>query len=64
LAAQGREVVFYGSQANLKDPCTVLMHWKLSDDRYGVIFGDMTARTVSARTLIMLQANMLRERAK
>ena len=42
LVAQGREVVYYGDQANLKDPCAVIMHWKLSDDRYGVILGDLT----------------------
>lgn len=64
LAAQGREVVYYGDQANLKDPCAVLMHWKLSDDKYGVILGDLTARTVSAKTLITLQGHMLQKRAK
>jgi hypothetical protein len=64
LAAQGREVVYYGDQANLKDPCAVLMHWKLSDDKYGVILGDLTARTVSAKTLITLQGHMLQEQTK
>lgn len=64
LIAQGREVVFYGKPANLKDPCAVLMHWKLSDDKYGVILGDLTARTVTAKTLITLQSHMLREQAK
>ena len=64
LAAQGREVVYYGRPTNLKDPCAVLMHWKLSEDKYGVILGDLTARTVSAKTLIPLQARMLQERPK
>jgi hypothetical protein len=64
LAAQGREVVYYGDQANLKDPCAVLMHWKLSDDKYGVILGDLTARTVSGKTLITLQGHMLQKRTK
>jgi hypothetical protein len=64
LAAQGREVVYYGNQANLKDPYTVVMHWKLSDEKYGVILGDLTARTVSARTLIALQDQMLQGRSK
>ena len=64
LAAQGREVVYYGRTANLKDPCAVLMHWKLSEDKYGVILGDLTARTVSAKTLITLQDHMLQERPK
>ena len=64
LAAQGREVVYHGDQANLNDHCTVIMHWKLSDDKYGVILGDLTARTVSARTLITLQDHMLQGRPK
>jgi hypothetical protein len=64
LAAQGREVVYYGDPANLKDPCAILMHWKLSDDKYAVILGDLTARTVSAKTLITLQGHMLQKRTK
>jgi hypothetical protein len=64
LVAQGREVVYYGDQANLKDPCAVIMHWKLPGDKYGVILGDLTTRTVSARTLILLQNHMLQKGAK
>jgi hypothetical protein len=64
LIAQGREVVYYGEQAKFKDPCAIIMHWKLSDDRYGVIFGDLTTRTVSAKTLILLQAHMLQSRTR
>ncbi|MBM4025388.1 MAG: hypothetical protein FJ280_08265 [Planctomycetes bacterium] len=64
LVAQGREVVYYGEQAKLKDPCAIIMHWKLPDDRYGVILGDLTTRTVGAKTLISLQAHMLQDRAK
>ena len=52
MAAQGREVVYYGDPVNLKDPCAILMHWKLSDDKYGVILGDLSARTISSKTLI------------
>jgi len=64
LIAQGREVVYYGDQARLKDPCAIIMHWKLSEDRYAVILGDLTTRTISAKTLIALQAHMLQSRAK
>lgn len=59
LLAQGREVVYYGDSAELNDPHAILMHWKLDEDRYGVIFGDLSARTVSAKILITLQAHML-----
>jgi hypothetical protein len=64
LIAQGREVVYYGNQANLKDPLTIVMHWKISEDKYGVILGDLSPRTVSAKTLIRLQDHMLQERGK
>lgn len=64
LVAQGRDVVFYGENANLDNKYTVLMHWKLSEEKYGVVLGDLSARTVTAETLILLQAHMLQERAK
>ena len=64
LVAQGREVVYYGDQAKFKDPCAIVMHWKVADDRYAVILGDLTTRTVSAKTLILLQAHMLQSRTR
>ena len=64
LIAQGREVVYYGDRVKLNDPCVVIMHWKLPDGRYGVILGDLTTRTVSAKTLITLQDHMLQGRSK
>jgi len=64
LIAQGREVVYYGDRADPKDKMAILMHWKLSDDQYGVILGDLSARTVSSTTLIRLQARMLRDCSK
>jgi hypothetical protein len=65
LIAQGREVVYYGDYAHLHNPHVVLMHWSLDEeDRYGVILGDLSARTVSGKTLIRLQGHMLREHRK
>ena len=64
LTAQGREVVYYGEKVESTDPHAILMYWKLSDDKYGVILGDLSARTVSAKTLIRLQSHMLREGSK
>lgn len=62
LVAEGKEVVFYGDAAKTNDPHTILMHWRQDDDRYGVIFGDFSTQTVSGKTLIRLQAHMLRQR--
>ncbi len=63
LKAQGREVVYYGDQANPKDPFAIIMYWKLPDDKYGVILSDLTARTVSTKMLITLQDYMLQTRS-
>jgi hypothetical protein len=64
LTAQGREVVFCGDRANLKDQYAILMYWPLDDGKYGVILGDLSAKTVTAKTLIRLQARMLQEHTK
>ena len=63
MAQQGREVVYYDNKPDPEDRYAVVMHWKLPDGRYGVIFGDLTTKTVSADTLIMLQAWMLQKKA-
>ncbi|UCD51527.1 MAG: hypothetical protein JSW27_02630 [Phycisphaerales bacterium] len=64
LLAQGREVVSYGDAAELNDPHAILMHWKLDEDKYGIIFADLSAHTVSAKMLITLQAHMLEKRVE
>ncbi|MBN1360075.1 MAG: hypothetical protein JW993_05765 [Sedimentisphaerales bacterium] len=64
LLAQGKEVVYYGDKAKVDDPHAILMHWRLDDDQYGVIFGDFSAQTVSGKTLIRLQAYMIREQRR
>jgi hypothetical protein len=64
LMAQGREVIYYGDRANPKDRMTILMQWKIDDEKYGVILGDLSTQTVSPAMLIRLQARMLQERPK
>ena len=64
MIAQGREVVFYGDQIDFNNRYAVVMHWKLSEDKYGVVLGDLSARTVSRDMLIRLQTYMLQERDK
>jgi len=58
LVQQGKEVVFYEA-AGRKESDWVLMHWKVSDSNYGVVFGDLHEEEVSAEELIELQARML-----
>jgi len=64
LVAQGRDVVFYGDQADLSDRYAIIMYWKCADDKYGVVLGDLSARTVSANALIRLHTHMLQERGR
>jgi len=64
MAAQGREAVCYPDRANLDDRLAILMYWKLSDDRYGVVVGDLSTRTVSGDMLIRLQTYMLEKQLK
>jgi hypothetical protein len=64
LVQQGREVVFYDNKPDVRDIYGIVMYWKLPDGRYGVIFSDLTTKTVSSDTLIRLQARMLQNKAK
>jgi len=64
LVQQGREVVYYDNKPDPEDSYAVIMCWKLPDSRYGVIFGDLTTKTVGPDILIRLQARMLQKNAK
>jgi len=64
LTNQGRDVVFYGENANPEDKHSILMHWKISDGQYRIIYNDLTARTVSPSALIRLQSRMLEKKYK
>lgn len=63
LVQQGKDVVFYES-TDPEDHNSVWMHWKLPDGKYGVVFGDLSEREVSAEELIELQARMLQKKRK
>jgi hypothetical protein len=63
LVRNGEEVVLY-SDIDTQDSNAVRMHWKLSQDKYKVVFGDMREAEVSAEELIGLQARMLQETDK
>ena len=59
LARNGRDVTYYSNNIDPKGKYAVLMHWKLPNGKYRVIFGDLRPGTVSAEVLIILQARML-----
>jgi hypothetical protein len=64
LVSEGKEVVYYGDRVGAEDSDALLMHWKLDDGSYNVIFGDFRLATVTPEQLIRLQAKMLTETAK
>ena len=64
LVQQGKDVTYYGDSIDPGDSNAVLMQWKLCDDKYRVIFGDLRAGEVTAEELIKLQARMLQKKVK
>ena len=62
LVRQGKEAVYYGDDIGAPDGNSVLVHWRLEDGSYKVIFTDLSTRAVSADELIKLQAKMLQKR--
>ncbi len=61
LLDKGKEVSFYGQNIDPKDSNAILLHWKLSDGNYRVIFANLREETVSAEELIKLQVRMLQK---
>ncbi len=64
LVDGGKQVTYYGGSIDPQDKEAVLIHWKLSDGSYKVIFNDLRIKVVSAEELIELQAQMLQKKAK
>ena len=48
LVADKKEPVYYGESVGPDDADKVLLKWKVSDDHYRVIFGDLTAEDLTA----------------
>jgi outer membrane lipoprotein-sorting protein len=55
LMQDKKEPVYYGQSVGLDNIDAVLMRWKVSEGQYRVIFGDLSARDVSADELTRLE---------
>jgi len=55
LVGEKQEPAYYGDRVTAEDADAVLMRWKISDDEYRVIFGDLTIENVSAEKLAELE---------
>lgn len=60
LVQDKKEPVYYGQSVGPDDAEAVLMRWKVSEDRYRVIFGDLSALDVSTEELARLEKSSLK----
>jgi hypothetical protein len=51
-----KDPAYYGKTVTPKDADKVLMRWKVSDNEYRVIYGDLHAETVTPEKLAELEA--------
>jgi hypothetical protein len=64
LVHEGREAAYYGDVIDPDDKDAIVIHWKLSDSEYKVIFADLSSKTVNSDELIELQSRMLLRKTK
>ncbi len=64
LAQEGNEPAYYGDKVTAEFGDSALMRWKVSDEQYRVIFGDLTVDTVSTEELAELEAMPLNRTPK
>ena len=62
--AGDREFVIYGESTGLGDSNDLLMHWKVGEGKYRVMFCDKRMEMVDSEELIKLQAGMIRRITK
>ena len=55
LQSDKKDPAYYGKTVTPKDVDKVLMRWKVSDNEYRVIFGDLHAETVTPEKLAELE---------
>jgi len=58
LVQDKKDPAYYGEFVTPKDADLVLMRWKVSDNEYRVIFGDLHAETVTAEVLKELEKEL------
>jgi hypothetical protein len=56
LEKDGKDPAYYGDRVSAESPQAVLFRWKIDDDTYRVVFGDLSTEDVSADKLIQLEA--------
>jgi hypothetical protein len=64
LGHEDKEVAYYGDRVTAKDVGAVLMRWKIADDKYRVVFGDLSAEEATAERLAELEKRSEEERSR
>jgi tetratricopeptide (TPR) repeat protein len=59
LIQDKKEPAYYGETVTVQDVEKVLLRWKISDDQYRVVFGDLSALDVSAEELTDLEKSSI-----
>jgi hypothetical protein len=60
LVKDGKDPAYYGKTVTVEDADAVLMRWKISDNEYMVIYGDLTAENVTAERLAEFEAGLVK----
>jgi len=55
LVEEQKEPIYYGESVGPEDADRVLMRWKISDNEYRIIFGDLSVGNVTAEELAALE---------
>jgi hypothetical protein len=58
LAREKKDVKYYGDKVTLEENDKVLIRWKLSDNEYRVIFGDLSAANLTDGKLAELERQL------
>lgn len=56
LEKDGKEPAYYGDRVSAQTPEAVLFRWKIDDDTYRVVFGDLSTKDVTPAELAKLEA--------
>ena len=60
----GKDPAYYGDKVTAEFSHAVLVRWKITDDRYRVVFGDLSKRDVTSDELARLEAAPLNPQSK
>ncbi|MHC4738605.1 MAG: hypothetical protein ACYS9Y_06850 [Planctomycetota bacterium] len=59
LISEKKDVTYYGDKITIEDSSKVLMRWKISDDKYRVVLGNLTRKSVTVEELAELEKLIL-----